>query len=48
MGLLYTLFVGIPLSLMLMTLGVFFCLTIVAIPVGLTCFALGHRVLTLR
>ena len=40
--------VGLPLSLMLNVLGVFFCLTIVGIPVGLTCFQLAGRVLMLR
>ena len=46
-SLLYTLLVGIPLCLMLMVAGFFFCLTIVGIPIGLTCFALGTKVLTL-
>jgi uncharacterized membrane protein YccF (DUF307 family) len=45
--LVYLFCVGIPLSLMLMTAGVFLCLTIVGIPAGLTCFALGHQVLKL-
>lgn len=46
-GIAYTLFIGIPLSLMLMALGIFLCLTIVLAPVGFTCFALGSKVLTL-
>ena len=45
---LWLLTVGLPLSLMLNVLGVFFCLTIVGIPVGLTCFQLAGRVLALR
>ncbi len=40
--------VGVPLSLALNVLGVLFCLTIVGIPVGLTCFQLAGRVLTFR
>jgi hypothetical protein len=46
-GLLYTLLIGIPLSIMLMGLGLFLCLTIILAPVGFTCFALGSKVLTL-
>ncbi len=47
-GVLYTLTIGIPLSIILMALGLFFCVTIVFLPVGLTCFALGSKVLTIR
>jgi hypothetical protein len=46
-GIAYTLTIGIPLSILLMALGLFFCLTIVLAPVGFTCFALGSKVLTL-
>lgn len=46
-GIAYTLFVGIPLSIALMALGIFCCLTIVLAPVGFTCFALANKVLTL-
>jgi uncharacterized membrane protein YccF (DUF307 family) len=38
---------GLSLCLMLMFAGFFFCLTIIGIPIGLTCFALGTKVLTL-
>jgi hypothetical protein len=48
LGIVHTLVIGIPLSILLMTLGLFFCATIVFIPVGLTCFALGSKVLTIR
>ena len=44
---LYVPFVGIPLCLMLMTFGLFLCLTIIGIPVGLVCFALGVRLVVL-
>jgi uncharacterized membrane protein YccF (DUF307 family) len=40
--------IGLPLSIGLNVLGVLFCLTIVGIPVGLTCFALANRMLLLR
>jgi uncharacterized membrane protein YccF (DUF307 family) len=46
-GLLYTLFIGIPLCIGCMTVGLLFCITIIGIPVGLTCFALGFKMLTL-
>ena len=48
MRLVWLLFVGLPLSLALNVLGVLFCLTIVGIPVGLTCFQLAQKVLLLR
>lgn len=47
-GVLYTLFVGIPLCIGLCTVGVFFCVTIIGIPIGLTCFGLGMKALTLH
>lgn len=43
----YTIFFGIPFCLILMMLGVMFCVTIIGIPIGLTCFALATKVLTL-
>jgi hypothetical protein len=46
-GFAYTIFIGIPVSIGLMTLGIFFCVTLVLAPVGFTCFALGSKVLTL-
>ena len=46
-NLLYTLFVGIPLCLVLMTVGLLFSLTVIGIPLGLTCFALGSKLVTL-
>jgi uncharacterized membrane protein YccF (DUF307 family) len=46
--LLWLVTVGVPLSLALNLLGVLFCLTIVGIPMGLTCFQLAGRVLLLR
>jgi uncharacterized membrane protein YccF (DUF307 family) len=47
-GLVYTLVIGIPLCLMLNVLGCFFVLTIIGIPLGLACFQMAGRVLTLR
>lgn len=44
----YTVLVGFPLCLMLMTAGVFACLTIIGIPLGLACFALGYRIVVLQ
>jgi uncharacterized membrane protein YccF (DUF307 family) len=41
----YVLCIGIPLCAICMTIGVLFCLTIVGIPLGLTFFALGFKVL---
>lgn len=46
-GLLYTLFIGIPCCVMLMAIGVALCVTVIGIPLGLTCFALGVKVITL-
>ena len=45
--LLYTLLVGIPLSLFCMTIGCVLCMTIVLFPAGLVCFAAGFKVLTI-
>lgn len=46
-GFIYTLFVGIPLCVGLMAVGVVLCVTVIGIPLGLTCFALGAKVITL-
>jgi len=46
-NLVYTLFVGIPACVMLMAVGTILCLTVIGIPLGLTCFALGFKVVTL-
>ena len=48
MRLLWLVTIGLPLSLALNALGVLFCVTIVGIPIGLTCFQLAGRILTLR
>lgn len=45
MALLYHLFVGIPLCLVLVTAGLLFCLTILGLPVGLTLIAAGVKAL---
>ena len=37
--------IGIPLCAICMTIGVLFCLTVIRIPIGLTFFALGFKVL---
>jgi len=47
MRLFYTLLVGIPASLFLMTIGCLLCLTVIGLPAGLVCFGLGVRVLTI-
>ncbi len=46
-NLVYTIFVGIPVCVALMALGAILCVTIIGIPVGLTCFALGFKLVTL-
>ena len=46
-NLVYTLFIGIPVCVTLMALGTLLCLTIIGIPFGLTCFALGFKLVTL-
>ena len=45
MAILYHLFVGIPLCLMLVTFGLLFCLTILGLPLGLTLIAAGFKAL---
>jgi hypothetical protein len=47
MRLLYTLLVGIPASLFLMTVGCLLCLTVIGLPPGLVCLGLGLKVLTI-
>jgi hypothetical protein len=46
-GLLYTLVIGIPLSVALVTAGLLLCATVIGLPVGLTLIALGFKYLTL-
>jgi len=45
MHLLYHLFIGLPVCLGLVTVGLLFCLTIVGLPVGLTLMAAGFKAL---
>lgn len=47
MGFAYTIFVGIPYCLVMVTLGLLLCVTIIGIPAGLTCIALGFKGLTI-
>ena len=47
MGLLYTLFIGFPICVMCMVLGLLLCATIIGIPVGLSVLALGAKYVTL-
>ena len=47
MGMVYTLFVGLPLCFVCMTFGLVLCLTLFGIPAGLTIMALGFKYLTL-
>lgn len=47
MGLLYTLFFGIPYCLAMVTVGLLLCATVIGIPLGLTCIALGFKGLTI-
>ena len=44
--LLYMLFVGIPLCLVAVTIGLLACLTIVGLPFGITLIALGVKALS--
>jgi uncharacterized membrane protein YccF (DUF307 family) len=46
-GLLYTLFVGFPLCLMCMMIGLMLCLTVIGAPAGLAVMALGVKYVTL-
>jgi uncharacterized membrane protein YccF (DUF307 family) len=43
--LLYHLFIGLPLCLLLVTAGLLFCLTILGLPIGLTLIAAGFKAL---
>ena len=45
MRLLYHLVVGVPACLVLVTVGLFFCLTVIGLPVGLTLIAAGFKTL---
>jgi uncharacterized membrane protein YccF (DUF307 family) len=47
-SILYTLVIGFPLCCFLMAVGCALCLTVVGIPFGLACFALGFNVVTLK
>jgi uncharacterized membrane protein YccF (DUF307 family) len=44
-GILYLLFIGIPMCFLLMCAGLLFCFTLIGIPIGLTCFALAVKML---
>jgi uncharacterized membrane protein YccF (DUF307 family) len=43
MGFFYTLFIGIPYCLAMVTLGLLLCATVIGIPLGLTWIALGGQ-----
>ena len=45
MELLYHLFVGLPFCLVLVTVGLLFCMTILGLPIGLTLIAAGFKAL---
>jgi hypothetical protein len=45
MRLLYHLVVGFPVCLMLVTVGLFLCLTVLGLPLGLTLIAAGFKAL---
>ena len=47
MLILYTLLIGLPLSVILFAFRLMLCLTIVGLPVGLALFALATKVLTI-
>jgi len=47
MGLIHTLVIGIRLCLMLVTIGIILCATLVGPPIGLTLIALGFTYLAL-
>ena len=47
MGILYTLLIGLPLSVMLFAFGLLLCLTIIGLPFGLALMALATKVITL-
>jgi uncharacterized membrane protein YccF (DUF307 family) len=43
--LLYHVFIGLPLCLVLVTFGLLFCMTILGLPVGVTLIAAGFKAL---
>jgi hypothetical protein len=45
MSLLYHLFIGVPVCLLLVTAGLFFSLTVIGLPIGLTLIAAGFKAL---
>jgi uncharacterized membrane protein YccF (DUF307 family) len=47
MGFIYTLSFGIPYCLAMVTVGLLLCATVIGIPIGLTCIALGFKGLTI-
>jgi uncharacterized membrane protein YccF (DUF307 family) len=47
MGILYTLLIGVPYCVVMVSVGLLLCATIVGIPLGLTCIALGVKGLTI-
>lgn len=47
-NILYTPLIGLPACVLLNTVGVLACLTIIGIPVGLAMFSLGFKALTIR
>jgi uncharacterized membrane protein YccF (DUF307 family) len=46
-GLIYTFVVGIPLCVAFVAVGLFLCVTVIGLPVGLTLIALGFKYLAL-
>lgn len=46
MNVLYTPLIGFPLCIMLCMVGMMLCLTIIGIPLGMSCFMLANKVLT--
>ncbi len=45
MELVYHLFIGIPVCLALVTVGLLFCITLIGLPIGLTLIAAGFKAL---
>jgi len=48
MGVIYTLFIGIPYCLIMCTFGLLLVCTVIGAPVGLTMIALGFKGLTIQ
>lgn len=46
-NLLYVPLVGFPLCLVLIMLGLFFCMTLIGLPIGIACLMLALRVVAL-